>query len=70
MTENKKFPNDKESEEILKARELDILERGEQHSVYDHNGKVVELKAARLWYDELCKYVKPKSSEELTCVIS
>lgn len=69
MPINKRIPTEKESEEIIKARKQDITERGENHSVYDYNGKVVKLSAATLWYDEDCKYVKPSSTEELTCII-
>ena len=54
MPINKRIPTEKESEEIIKARKQDITERGENHSVYDYNGKVVKLSAATLWYDEEC----------------
>lgn len=70
MNTSKKIPTDEECKEIIKNRELDLLERGENHPVYDMNGKIVELKAASIWYDELCKYVKPKSTEEINCIVS
>ncbi len=70
MNINKKIPTDQQTKEILCAREQDILIRGEEHIVYDYNGKVVELKTACLWYDENCRYVKPKSAEELSCIVS
>ena len=69
-TNKKKIPTDEESKEIIKNRELDLLERGEHFSVYDKSGRIVELKAAAIWYDEECKYIKPKSSEEFECTIS
>lgn len=69
MSIDKRIPTEKESKEIIKARKQDITERGENHSVYDYNGKVVKLSAATLWYDEECNYVKPSSTEELTCII-
>ena len=67
---SRKFPTDKESSEIIKAREEDLKERGKEHPVYDYNGKIVELRAATLWYDENCVYVKPKSTQTLDCRIS
>lgn len=70
MNINKKIPTDQQTQEILCAREQDILIRGHEHSVYDYDGKVVELKSAYLWYDENCRYVKPKSVEELSCIVS
>jgi hypothetical protein len=70
MNTSKKIPTDEDCKEIIKNRELDLLERGENHPVYDMNGKIVELKAANIWYDELCKYVKPKSTEEINCIVS
>tara|TARA_B100001093_G_scaffold136049_3_gene128599 strand:- start:13338 stop:13589 length:252 start_codon:yes stop_codon:yes gene_type:complete len=69
MSIKRRIPTDKESQEIIIARKQDIEERGENHSVYDYNGKVVELSAAILWYDDECKYVKPKSTEELPFMI-
>ena len=66
---SKKIPTDKESSEILKAREEDLKERGKDHPVYDYSGKVVELQAANIWFDDNCKYVKPKSSMTLDCCI-
>ena len=69
-TNKKKIPTDEECKEIIKNRELDLVERGESFCVYDHSGVIVELKAAAIWYDEECKYVKPKSSQEYECTIS
>ena len=64
-----RFPNDKESHEIIKAREEDLKERGNDHPVYNYNGKIVELRAAELWYDDDCKYIKPKTSMTLDSCI-
>lgn len=70
MTNSRKIPNSQETDQILKDRENDLKERGDDHSVYDYSGKIVTLKASALWYDENCKYVKPKSTETLDCIIS
>tara|TARA_B100000242_G_C42678358_1_gene317922 strand:- start:280 stop:492 length:213 start_codon:yes stop_codon:yes gene_type:complete len=70
MNTNKKIPTDQQTQEIISAREQDILIRGEEHSVYDINGKIVTLKAACLWYDNDCRYIKPKSAEEVSCIIN
>ncbi len=70
MAYSKKIPNNQEMNQILKDREDDLKERGDDHPVYDYSGKIVTLKAALLWYDENCKYVKPKSTETLDCIIS
>ena len=67
---SKKIPTKDEMNLILKKRAEDLIERGEEHPVYDYNGKIVELKAATLWYDENCVYVKPKSTQTLDCCIS
>lgn len=66
----KNIPNKSEMDLIIKKRGEDIKERGREHLVYDCNGKIVELRAATLWYDENCKYVKPESSQTLNCCIS
>ena len=68
--ENKKIPTDQQTEEIINAREQDILIRGKDYPVYDYNGKIVELGTARIWYDENGYYVKPKSSQDFECTIS
>lgn len=65
-----KIPTKDEMNLIIKKREEDLKERGKEHPVYDYNGKIVELKAATLWYDENCVYVKPKSTQTLDCRIS
>ena len=46
---------------LLSARSSDILERGEDHLVYDRSGHVTILKAATVWRDSDGKYYKPKS---------
>lgn len=66
----KNIPNKSEMDLIIKKRGEDIKERGREHLVYDCNGKIVELRAATLWYDENCNYVKPESSQTLNCCIS
>ena len=68
--QNKKIPTDQQTEEIINAREQDILIRGKQHSVYDYDGSVLSLGSASLWYDNSFNYVKPTSSQMLDCVIS
>ena len=68
--ENKKIPTDQQMKEIINAREQDILIRGKDCPVYDYNGKIVELGAAILWYDENGHYMKPKSSQEFECTIN
>jgi hypothetical protein len=65
-----KIPSEREIKQILNAREQDILIRGEDHSVFDNNGKIVSLKLCTLWYDDNCNYVKPKSTQEIYCNIS
>lgn len=67
---SRKIPTKNEMNIIIKKREEDLKERGREHSVYDYNGKIVELRAATLWYDENCNYVKPESTETLYCSIS
>lgn len=69
-TNKKKIPNDEEFKKIIQDRELDLLERGEKHYVYDQDGEVVELKKSTLWYDNQGKYIKPKSSQEFNCIIN
>ena len=66
----KNIPNKSEMDLIIRKRGEDIKERGREHLVYDCNGKIVELRAATLWYDENCNYVKPESSQTLNCCIS
>jgi hypothetical protein len=66
----KNIPNKSEMDLIIRKRGEDIKERGREHLVYDCNGKIVELRAATLWYDENCNYVKPESSQSLNCCIS
>lgn len=70
MNTNQKIPTDQQTQEIISAREQDILIRGEEHYVYDVSGRVVTLKAACLWYDDNCRYIKPKSAEEFSCIIN
>ena len=58
-------------EEILSLqndRKKDILERGEDHYVYDLNGKTVKLKNANIWNNN-GKYVSPKTSRINSCGI-
>lgn len=64
------IPNQQIILELESARVQDILIRGSEHSVYDKDGKVVMLQYASVWYDDKGHYVKPKSTEELSCVIS
>tara|TARA_B100000035_G_scaffold308569_1_gene313437 strand:- start:891 stop:1109 length:219 start_codon:yes stop_codon:yes gene_type:complete len=70
MSKTNKLPNDKEFQEIIRKREEDIKERGKDFSVFDCSGKVVTLQEASIWYDENCEYVRPKSTQEITCIIS
>lgn len=66
----RKIPTRSEMDLIIKKRGEDLKERGSEHLVYDCNGKIVQLKAATLWYDENCNYVKPESTQKLYCCIS
>lgn len=59
-----------EALQILKERDLDIKERGENHPVYDKDGNLSKLRDITPWYDEDYKYVKPKSTMSLDCCIS
>lgn len=68
--QNRKIPTDQQMEQIINAREQDILIRGKETPVYDYSGKIVELGAAKIWYDENGDYVKPKSSQDFECIIS
>ena len=58
-----------EIQSLHNDRDMDILERGENHFVYDLNGKTVKLKNADLWHNN-GKYVNPKTSRIDSCVIS
>lgn len=60
---------DEDIRKLYEERLIDIKTRGENHYVYDNDGKVVKLKEAKLWCENN-KYVKPLSSEELYCTIS
>ena len=64
------IPNKQIILELESARVQDMLIRGREHSVYDKDGKVVMLQHASVWYDDKGHYVKPRSTQELTCVIS
>ena len=70
MTKKPFIPNKQTILELESARVQDVLIRGSEHSVYDKDGKVVMLQNASIWYDDKGHYVKPKSSAELSCVIS
>jgi hypothetical protein len=70
MSKTNKLPSDEQFQEIIRKRGEDIKERGKDCSVFDFSGKVVTLQQATIWYDENCEYVKPKSTQELTCIIS
>lgn len=59
-----------EALQILKERDLDIKERGENHPVYDKDGNISKLRDITPWYDEDYKYVKPQSTMSLDCCIS
>ncbi len=54
---------------LFDERQKDVEERGAQHSVYDHSGKVVTLKRATIWHKK-GKYVKPESTEKIDCTIA
>jgi hypothetical protein len=64
------IPTTEQMEEITSARTQDILIRGKDHAVYDLSGRIVTLKDANIWYDDNCHYVKPKSTQEISCIIS
>tara|TARA_E500000178_G_C16911331_1_gene702793 strand:- start:489 stop:698 length:210 start_codon:yes stop_codon:yes gene_type:complete len=68
--QNRKIPTDQQMEEIISAREQDILIRGKDCPVYNYCGKIVELGAAKIWYDENGHYVKPRTSQDFECIIS
>ena len=53
---------------IKNERKSDILDRGENHYVYNLNGKTLKLKHADLWHSN-GKYVKPETSKINNCLI-
>lgn len=66
---NKKYELSlKELHAIKESRKKDILTRGENHYVFDLNGKVVKLKNSVIWH---CNgvYVEPKTSKNNICII-
>ena len=56
--------------ETFDRQQQDILIRGKDCPVYNYCGKIVELAAANIWYDENGHYVKPRSSQDFECTIS
>lgn len=63
------IPNQQVILELQSARVQDMLIRGREYSVYDKDGKVVMLQDAKLWYDDKGQYVKPRSTQELACIV-
>ena len=58
-----------EVKSLENSRQLDILERGNDHPVYNLDGKTVKLINACLWHNN-GKYVVPKTSRIDSCTIS
>lgn len=52
---------------ITRNREEDISIRGNNHEVYDYDGRNVLLKNAKVWYNNDGNYVEPTSHEEVEC---
>lgn len=52
---------------IVKTREEDIIIRGEDHEVYDYDGRLVILKNSKVWYNNDGNYVEPRSYEGIEC---
>ena len=53
---------------LSKTREEDIKIRGENHLVFDHDGHIVKLKNAKVWYCKYGNYVEPHTSENIGCI--
>ena len=62
--QNKKIPTDQQTEEIINAREQDILIRGKDCPVYDYNGKIVELLAYYSEYADLKESAALQAAQE------
>ena len=66
----KYIPSESEKKQILIDRKEDLQNRGKDHPVYNIDGRIVKLKDSSIWYDNKGKYILPKSSQELECIIS
>ena len=59
-----------EAEKILKDRKLDIEKRGENLSVYNKDKSITTLKNSNISYDNKKKYIPPKETESIECILS
>tara|TARA_A100001015_G_C14998266_1_gene717182 strand:+ start:1303 stop:1506 length:204 start_codon:yes stop_codon:yes gene_type:complete len=61
--------SEQEIRDLFNARKIDIQTRGENCYVYDKNNEIITLKKCSVWYDDKGKYVYPKATQELQCII-